>query len=88
MAMASLIYALCALTSMLCTGLLTRSYRRTRARLLFWSALCFAGLSINNLLLVLDRVVYSTSTDLSTWRLVATLVALLPLLYGLIWEDE
>jgi hypothetical protein len=26
--------------------------------------------------------------DLSTWRLAAALAALLPLLYGLIWEDE
>ena len=50
-------------------------------------SLCFAGLSVNNLLLVLDRIVYATSMDLSTWRLVAALVALLPLLYGLIWED-
>lgn len=88
MALASVIYALCALTSMLCTALLLRSYKKSRARLLLWSGLCFAGLSINNVLLVLDRVVYSTSADLTTWRLVAALVALLPLLYGLIWEDE
>jgi hypothetical protein len=32
--------------------------------------------------------VFPTSVDLSTWRLVAALVALLPLLYGLIWEEE
>jgi hypothetical protein len=88
MAIASLIYGLCALASMLCTGLLLRGYMKNRARLLLWSGLCFAGLSINNVLLVLDRIVYSTSMDLSTWRLVAALVALLPLLYGLIWEDE
>lgn len=87
MAMASLIYFLCALTALLSTFLLMRSYLKSRSRLLLWSSLCFAGLSVNNLLLVLDRIVYATSMDLSTWRLVAALVALLPLLYGLIWED-
>lgn len=88
MAISSIIYALCALTAMLCTWLLLRSYRRNRVRLLLWSGLCFAGLSINNMLLVLDRIVYSTTMDLSTWRLVAALVALLPLLWGLIWEND
>lgn len=88
MAISSIIYALCALTAMLCTWLLLRGYRRNRVRLLLWSGLCFAGLSINNMLLVLDRIVYSTTMDLSTWRLVAALVALLPLLWGLIWEED
>lgn len=88
MAMASIIYAMCALTSMLCTWFLLRRYRMNGYRLLLWSGLCFAGLSVNNLLLVLDRVVFATSMDLSTWRLLAALIALLPLLYGLIWEEE
>lgn len=88
MTMSSVIYALCAVTAMLCTWLLLRGYKRNGYRLLLWSGLCFAGLSINNMLLILDRVVFPTSADLSTWRLLAALVALLPLLYGLIWEDE
>ena len=86
--MAAVIYALCALTSMLCTWLLFRSYRRNGFRLLFWSGLCFAGLSVNNLLLIVDRLVYPESVNLGTWRLAAALVALLPLLYGLVWEEE
>lgn len=85
--MAAAIYMLCALTAMGCTWLLLRSYVRRRHRLLFWSGLCFAGLSVNNLILVVDRLVIP-ETDLSTWRLVAALLALLPLLYGLIWEEE
>lgn len=88
MTIATAIYGLCALTSMLCTGLLLRGYMRNGYRLLFWSGLCFAGLSINNLLLIVDRVVLPVEVDLGTWRLVAALVALLPLLYGLIWEEE
>lgn len=88
MAMSSVIYLLCAFTAMLCTWLLLRSYRKNGYRLLLWSGLCFAGLSVNNLLLILDRIVFPTSVDLSTWRLLSALAALLPLLYGLIWEED
>jgi len=82
-----LIYGLCALTSAACAGLLLRSYFATRFRLLLWSGLCFAGLTLNNVLLVLDRLVY-TAVDLSTWRLVVALAAILFLLYGLIVESS
>ena len=85
--MAPLIYSLCALTSVMCCVLLWRSWRASGARLLFWSALCFAGLSINNILLVLDRLVF-VEVDLFTWRLVAALAAVLLLLFGLVWEED
>lgn len=85
--MAAVIYLLCALTAMGCTWLLMRSYVRRRHRLLFWSGLCFAGLSVNNLMLVLDRLVFP-GIDLSSWRIVAAFIALLPLLYGLVWGEE
>lgn len=86
--MSSFIYALCAFTSTLCAWLLLRGYRRNGYRLLLWSGICFTGMTINNLLLILDRVVFTTTVDLITWRLAAALAALLPLLYGLIWEEE
>lgn len=86
--MAALIYSLCALTSLACFVLLWRSWRAGGNRLLFWSALCFAALSINNVLLVVDKVVLPTQVDLSTWRLVAALVAVLLLLFGLVWEED
>ena len=85
--MAGIIYMLCALTALACAWLLLRSYARNRHRLLLWSGLCFSGLFINNLLLVVDRLIFP-ETDLSTWRLGAALIALLPLLYGLIREEE
>jgi hypothetical protein len=81
------IYTLCAVTSFACAFLLLRGYFRSRLRLLLWSGLCFAGMVVNNVILVLDRIIYP-ETDLSTWRLATALLALLPLLYGLIWEDE
>jgi len=86
--MAPTIYMLCALTSALCAFLLLRAYSNSRYRLLFWGGLCFAGMTANNLLLVLDRVVFPEGLDLRTWRLAAALVALVPLLYGLIWEEK
>jgi hypothetical protein len=86
--LAALIYSLCALTSITCCVLLWRSWRASGARLLFWSALCFAALSVNNLLLVVDRVILPTEVSLYTWRLVAALSAVLLLLFGLIWEED
>lgn len=80
------IYGLCALTAASCATLLLRTYLRTRFRLLLWSGLCFAGLTVNNVLLVLDRLVF-TEADLSMWRLGVALGAVLLLLGGLILEE-
>lgn len=86
--MAALIYSLCALTSITCLVLLWRSWRASGARLLFWSALCFGALSVNNVLLVVDRVILPAEVTLYTWRLVAAFIAVLLLLFGLIWEED
>jgi hypothetical protein len=60
---------------------------RSRYRLLLWSGMCFAGLTVNNVLLVLDKAVFP-EVDLSLWRLGIALLAMLVLLYGLIWNAE
>lgn len=86
--MAALIYSLCALTSITCLVLLWRSWRASGARLLFWSALCFGALSVNNVLLVVDRVVLPTQVDLYLWRLGWAFAAVLLLLFGLVWEED
>ena len=86
--MATVIYSLCALTCITCLVLLWRSWRASGARLLFWSALCFAALSVNNVLLVLDRVVWPVEVDLTFWRLGWALAAVLLLLFGLVWEED
>ncbi len=85
--MAAIIYGLCALTALICTVLLLQAYRRSAYRLLLWSGLCFAGLTINNLLLVLDKIVFPL-VDLSVWRTSVALLAMCTLLYGLIWDAE
>ena len=85
--MEKLTYSLCALTALLCAALLLRGYARTRSRMLLWSGLCFAGLTVNNALLILDRLVF-TEIDLSLWRLVIGLVATLLLVFGLVMEPD
>ncbi len=80
-------YVLCAGTSIACAVLLVRSYRRARLRLLLWSALCFVGLAVNNVLLVIDRSILP-DVDLSLLRDASGLVAVGILLFGLIWESR
>ena len=79
---------LAALTSVACMVLLFRGYARTGARLLFWSALCFVFLSVNNTLLFVDIVVFPTAVDLRLYRILASLAGVLCLLYAFIWEAE
>jgi hypothetical protein len=85
--MSVIIYSLCALTSLACAVLLLRAYRQAGAKLLFWSGLCFLGLTTSNLLLILDRIVYP-EVDLYPARLAAALVGLLLLIFGLVWEGD
>lgn len=85
--MATAIYSLCMLTALACAWLLLRAWRRSRYRLLLWSGLCFAGLTLNNLVLVVDKVLLP-DVDLSVWRTSVALLAMAVLLYGLIWETE
>ncbi len=84
---ATIVYVLCAATSALCAALLVRGYRQSGARLLFWSALCFIGLALNNVLLIVDAQ-HVTRFDLLTVRLIPALVGVALLLYGLIWETR
>jgi uncharacterized paraquat-inducible protein A len=84
--MAEAVYLLCLLTSALCAGLLFRSWRSSRTRLLLWSSACFTGLAINNLFLFVDLVVLPSSIDLSLFRGVIALLSVLVLVHGLIWD--
>lgn len=85
--MAAVIYTLCMLTALACAWLLLQAWRRSGYRLLLWSGLCFAGLTLNNLILVIDKLVLP-DVDLSLWRTSLALLAMALLLYGLISESE
>jgi hypothetical protein len=85
--MVEAVYVLSGLTSLACSVLLFRGWRRSGTRLLFWSGWCFAGLALNNILLFVDTVVVS-GVDLALARALSTLVGLSLLVYGLIWENR
>jgi len=80
-------YILCALVSLLCAVLLLRGFFRGRHRLLLWSGLCFAGLTVANALVFVDLVMLP-DVDLYPLRLAVTAVSVLTLLLGLLWEGE
>ena len=82
-----IVYILCFLTSSACAWLLGRSYSRSRVRLLLWSSICFAFLAANNLVLVLDLVVWpAPEVDLRLPRLLLALAAVASLIWGFIWD--
>ena len=81
------VYILGALVTLACGILLMRGYLRGRKKLLLWSSLCFFGLSISHVFVLLDLVVFP-NINFYPWRLGSAVVAMLILLYGLIWEDE
>ncbi len=87
MILGAIVYVVGAVTSAACAVLLIRGYVRGRKKLLLWSGLCFAGLTISNLLIFVDLVLIP-DVDLYSYRLVSAAIALLLLLYGLIWESE
>jgi hypothetical protein len=85
---AAVVYLLCLLTSVLCAVLLARAWLASRSRLLLYSALCFALLAVNNLVVVIDMIVLPTQVDLTLVRQASVVAALGVLLYGFIWEAE
>ncbi len=81
------VYVLCFITSSACAWLLARSYWRTGARLLLWSAICFLLLAGNNLTVVLDMLILP-AWDLRIARITFSLGAVAVLLFGFIWDIE
>jgi hypothetical protein len=81
------VYLLCAITSAACAWLLWRMYRRSRSRLLMWSALSFVGWAINNALVFTDFVLVPEG-DLAMVRSLTSCAAVLLLLFGMIWDRE
>ena len=85
--MAAVVYALCALTSLACAALLVRGYRRTHARLLLWSGVCFAAFFVNSAILLFSAG-FPPAQDLSVIRSLPLVVGVGALVYGLVWESR
>jgi len=81
------VYFLCGMTSLVCAVLLFRAYRRSHLRMLLWSMICFAGLTINNCLLFIDLVLIpDVDLGLHLVRGLVVIASLSSLVYGLIWD--
>ena len=85
--MAELIYGLCTILSMAVAVMLWRQHRRMPTRMIYWTALCFTGLALSNLVLVLDKLVFP-GLDLRVLRHSISLLSIGLLLFGLVYEDE
>ena len=88
MMLAKLVYLLGAIVTITSAILLLRGYARSRSRLLLWSGLCFAGLTISNVFLFVDLVLLGDDLSLYMWRLSTAAASMLLLVYGLVFESE
>ena len=85
--MVSAVYIIGALVTLICGVLLLRGYVRTRTKLLLWSGICFLGLALSNGLVFVDLDMLP-EVDLYISRLATAAVAMMILLYGLVFEGE
>jgi hypothetical protein len=81
------VYLLCLLTSATCAGLLLRNYINLKTRFLLFSTICFALLTLNNFLVLLDIMLLS-AMDLLPYRHMAALAGICVLLIGFILDVE
>lgn len=84
--MATIVYSLCCIASIACAYALLKCYIRARSHILFWSGICFIGLALNNILLVIDLVILAEGPDLYLLRTFPLFTGLILLIYGMIWE--
>lgn len=84
--MDKIVYALGSVLTLFCSIMLFKGYWRSKSRLLLWSALFFVIFTLSNVLLYVDLIILPVETDLSLLRISLTLVGVLVLLFGLIWE--
>ena len=82
-----IIYLLCALASSTCALLLMRAHLRVPTKLLFWSAIAFALMAVDNLLLVVDMIVVP-QRDLRVLRTFIGLLGMVVLLFALVNRSQ
>jgi hypothetical protein len=81
------LYGVAVLLSLACTLLLGRGYARQRIPLMMWSAICFVGLTVNNVALFLDLVIFP-NLDLRLERLIPALAGVVCLLCGFVRDGD
>ena len=83
--MDAIVYSLSAATALACAMLLYQGYRRSKARLLVWSSAFFLLITLENVLLLLDRLT-GPAIDLSALRMGVALAGVSILIIGMILE--
>ncbi len=86
--MAKFIYSLCAVTSLSCAFLLFIQYYRRHHKLLMWSAVCFLGFALNNILLFVDLIIIPNGPDLSQVRILPSALGVTFLIVCLVRQAE
>jgi len=81
------LYVVAIVSSGTCAILLLRAYVHRHVRLLMWSGICFVGLTINNVALFADLVVFP-QLDLRLARQLPALIGMMFLLYGFICDAD
>jgi hypothetical protein len=84
--MDKIVYLACVFTSLFCTVLLFRAFRRVGSPLLLWSGICFSLLFLSSCLLYADYVWFPDFNG-AVMRSSISLIALVVLLFGLITRD-
>ena len=75
------------LATIACSVVLFRGYIHQRVRVLKWSGIFFAFLTLSNVALFVDALVFP-GLDLRLARLIPTVMGTACLLYGFIWDVE
>lgn len=83
----AIVFSMSLAASAVCALLLARAFRRSGVRMLFWSAISFGFLALNNMLAVIDIIALPDSS-IPELRLSASLIAVGVLIYGFIWRSE
>jgi hypothetical protein len=83
--MPGLVYLLCAATSLASAILLWRGLFTRGGGLLFWSALYFFGMAINNVLMFVNTDAVQ-GVDLSIWPNLVSLISIGVLNVALVWH--
>ncbi|HET7843005.1 MAG TPA: DUF5985 family protein [Xanthomonadales bacterium] len=81
------VYTLCAITASVTATMLLRAWRSTGTAMLFWSGLCFVGLAMSNVVVLVDLLLVP-QLDLRWLRSSTGLLAVSLLIYGLLLEDR
>lgn len=84
--MSSIVFSLCALASIYVAYILAKAYRERPSRILFWSAICFSGLALNNIVLFIDLVLMPTEVTFALLRNTIIVASVGSLVYGLVWD--